>query len=176
MSLLVRPTLITAAYTTVSCVSGAPPTVGVIMRRKRTAGMSKANLDAVDILFLLRGLIGYSAFVSWADVIVRAIRGEASKENLKTFTSSGLLLGFWTLTSGARVREMASLRGAAVELRGLAHDAATQSELRDRQAVEREKAASRQQTLMLALTKWLVALAALTLAVAIAAIVVAIAQ
>jgi hypothetical protein len=146
------------------------------MTEKRTLRSSKANLDAVDILFLLRGLIGYAAFVAWADVIVRAIRGEASKENWKTFTSSGLLLGFWTLTSGAQVREMASLRSAAVELRGLAHDATAQSELRDKRAAERDEAASRQQSLMLSLTKWLVGFAVLTLAVAIAAIVVAVAQ
>lgn len=143
---------------------------------KRTLKSLKANLDAVDILFLLRGVIGYAAFVSWAEVIVRAIRGEASKENWKTFASSGLLLGFWTLTSGARVREMASLRGAAVELRGLARDAAEQSELREKQAAERDDAASRQQRVMLSLTKWLVALAVLTLAVAVTAIVVAIAE
>jgi hypothetical protein len=143
---------------------------------KRTLKSLKANLDAVDILFLLRGAIGYAAFVSWAEVIVRAIRGEASKENWKTFASSGLLLGFWTLTSGARVREMASLRGAAVELRGLARDAAEQSELREKQAAERDDAASRQQRVMLSLTKWLVVLAVLTLAVAVTAIVVAIAE
>lgn len=112
----------------------------------------KANVDPVDVWFGLGGLIGYAAFVSWADVIVRAIRGEDAKENWRTTTSTGMLIGIWTLTSGARVREMAALRGATVEMRALVHDAAAQSELRDRRATQRDHDASQQQARMLSLT------------------------
>lgn len=136
----------------------------------------KANIDAVDVLFVLMGSVGYAAFVSWANVIVRAIRGEEANENWRTVASSGVLVGVWALMSGARVREMASLRGAAVEMRGLVHDAAAQSELRDRRATQRDHDASQQQARMLSLTRWLVALAGLTLAAAIVTLVVATAQ
>lgn len=132
------------------------------------------NIDAVDVWFgLVPGLIRYAAFVSWADVIVRAIRGEEARENWKTRSATGALIGIWTLTSGARVREMASLRSAAVEMRGLAHDATAQAELRDQRVAERNRLASQQQTRMLLLTRWLVALAGLTLAAAIVTLVIA---
>ncbi|HET9154262.1 MAG TPA: hypothetical protein VFN85_09130 [Solirubrobacterales bacterium] len=136
----------------------------------------KANMDAVDVVFVLFGSVGYAAFVSWANVIVRAIRGEEVKESWRTVASSGVLVGVWALMSGARVREMAALRGAAVEMRGLVHDAAAQSEVRDRRAAERDDSASQQQERMLLLTRWLVALAGLTLAAAIVTLVVALAQ
>lgn len=136
----------------------------------------KADVDAVDVLFVLMGLVGYGAFVSWANVIVRALRGEDAKENWRTSTSTGMLIGIWTLTSGTRVREMAALRGAAVEMRSLVHDAAAQSEVRDQRAAERDHHASQQQAHMLSLTKWLVALAGLTLAAALVTLMVAIAQ
>lgn len=135
-----------------------------------------ANIDAVDVLFLLAGVVRHAAFVSWAKVIVRAIRGEEAKEDWRTLASTGLLIGTWALTSGAKVREMASLRGAAVEMRELVHEATVQSEVRDRQAAERDQRASRQEARMLSLTKWLVLLAGLTLAAAIVTLVVAIAS
>lgn len=147
------------------------------MVEKRLLRRLKANVDAVDVWFgLVPGMVGYAAFISWANVIVRAIRGEEAKENWRTFMSTGALIGIWTLTTGARVREMASLRGAAVEMRGLAHEAAAQSEIRDQRAAERDRRASRQQAHMLSLTKWLVALAGLTLAAAIVALMVSIVQ
>lgn len=128
-------------------------------------------------MFWLRArLARYAAFISWANVIVRAIRGEEAREDWKTFASTGFLIGVWTLTTGAKVREMATLRGAAVEMRGLMDEANLQFGLRDRQAAERYKRASMQEARMLSLTKWLVALAVLTLAAAIITLVVAVAQ
>jgi hypothetical protein len=135
-----------------------------------------AYLDGIDLLFFFAGLARYATFVSWANVIVRAIRGEEAKENCRTLASTGLFLGTWVLTSSAKVREMASLRGAAVEMRGLVHEATLQSELRDRQASERDQRASRQEARMLSLTKWLLFLAGLTLVAAIATLVMAIAK
>lgn len=135
-----------------------------------------AYLDVIDMLFFLAGLARYATFVSWANVVVRAIRGEEAKENWRTLASTGLFLGTWVLTSSAKVREMASLRGAAVEMRGLVHEATVQSELRDRQAAERDHRASRQEERMLSLTKWLLLLAGLTLVAAIVTLAVAIAK
>lgn len=147
------------------------------MAKKPFLRRLKASVDPVDVLFgIVPASLGYAAFVSWANVIVRAVRGEEAKENWKTFMSTAMFIGVWALMSGARVREMASLRGAAVEMRGLAHEAAAQSEIRDRQAAERDRHASRLQAHMLSLTKWLVALAGLTLAAAIVALMVSIAQ
>jgi hypothetical protein len=146
------------------------------MPEKRLRRRVNTHVDAVDVWFgLLPAFAGYAAFVSWANVIVRAIRGEQAKEEWRTFASTGLLIGIWTLTSSAKVREMASLRGVAVEMRGLVHEATVQSELRDRQADKREQRASRQEARMLSLTRWLVALAGVTLAAAIVTLVIAIA-
>jgi hypothetical protein len=126
------------------------------MAERRLIQEVKASVDAVDVWFgLLPGFARYAAFVSWANVIVRAIRGEEAKEDWRTFLSTGLLIGVWTLTSDAKVREMASLRGAAVEMRGLVDEATIQSELRDRLASERDDRSSRQAARMLSLTKWL---------------------
>lgn len=145
------------------------------MAEKRFLQRLTENIDAVDVWFgLVPGLIRYAAFVSWADVIARAIRGEAARENWRTRFATGALIAIGTITSGARVREMASLRGAAVEMRGLVRDAAAQAELRDQRAAERDRLASQQQMHMLSLTRWLVALAGLTLAAAIVTLVVAV--
>lgn len=145
------------------------------MAEKRFLQRLTENIDAVDMWFgFIPALILYAAFVSWADVIVRAIRGEAARENWRTRIATGALIAIWTITSGARVREMASLRGAAVEMRGLVDDATAQAEVRDQRAAERDRLASQQQMRILSLTKWLVALAGLTLAAAIITLVIAV--
>jgi len=144
------------------------------MTEKRFLRRLTENVDAVDLWFgFVPGLIRYAAFVSWADVIVRAIRGEAARENWRTRFATGALIAIGTITSGARIKEMASLRGAAVEMRGLVRDAAAQAELRDQRVAERDHLASQQQVRMLSLTRWLVALAGLTLAAAIVTLVIA---
>ncbi len=146
------------------------------MDQKRLFRRVTAGIDAVDVWFgFVPAFARYAAFVSWANVIVRAIRGEEAMENWRTFASTGILISVWTLTSGAKVREMASLRGAAVEMRALVQEANMQSELRDVQADERDQRISRQEARMLSLTKWLVLLAGLTLAAAIVTLVVALA-
>lgn len=127
----------------------------------------KAHFDGVDIWTMSLTAARYAAFVAWADVIVRAIRGEDSKENWKTFSSTTVLMGLSALQSGSEIRQLASLRDAAVEMRHLVDDATKQAELRDQQAAERNRQSEAQQTRLLRLTKWLVALAALTLAAAI---------
>jgi len=146
---------------------------------KRRAGILQwltANVDFVDVWFVLQAATGYAAFVSWAEVIVRAIRGEASQENWKTRSSSAALIAFWACTSAVRLRAAASLRGAAVEMHGLVDEAAKQAELRDQRATERDRQSAEQQARMLVFTRWMAALAALTLAAAIVTLAVTIAR
>jgi hypothetical protein len=145
------------------------------MGAQRFTRWLKANVDGVDALTFSLALARYLACVAWADVIVRAIRDEEAKENWKTFSSSAVLMALSALQSGAEIREFASLRGAAVEMRGLVHDAARQAELREQRAAERDRESAAQQERILRLTKWLVALATLTLAAAIVTLAVTIA-
>ena len=146
------------------------------MIRQRVFAWLKANVDGVDVLTVSLGCARYAAFVAWADVIVRAIRGEAAKENWKTTSSSVVFISLSALQSGAEIREFASLRGAAVDMRKLVDDAAEQAKLREQGAAERDRQAAEQQSRMLRFTKWLVAFAVLTLAAAIVTLVVTIAQ
>jgi hypothetical protein len=81
------------------------------------------------------------------------------------FVSTAAAMSAFALVSGTRVREAAALRGAAVEVRELVREAAEDAERRDQRAAE-------QQARLTRLTKWLVALAALTLAAAAVTLVV----
>ncbi len=146
------------------------------MTQNRLPRWLKANIDAVDIWTVCLAFARYAAFVAWADVIVRAIRGEEAEENWKTFSSSAILIGLSALQSGTEIREFASLRGAAVEMRHLVDDAAKQAELRDQHAAERDRRAEEQQERALLLNKRMVALASLTLVAAIVTLAVALVQ
>ncbi len=136
----------------------------------------RTHFDAVDVWTMALTAARYAGFVAWTDVIVRAIRGEEAKENWKTSSSTAVLLGLSALQSGAEIREFASLRGAAVEMRHLVDDAAKQAELRDHHAAERDRRAEEQQARMLLLNKRMVAVAALTLAVAVVTLAAALAR
>lgn len=146
------------------------------MTRARIIGRLKTNLpDSIDLWFgLLPWLTGYAAFVSWASLIVRAIRGEEVKEDWRLFVSSGAFIATRTVVAGARVREAAALRGAAVEMRELVREATEEAERRNQRAEDRDHRESRRQARLYRLTVWLVVLAALTLAAAIVTLVVSI--
>jgi hypothetical protein len=74
-------------------------------------------VDSTEVFFgLLPAAAGYAAFVSWASLIVRAIRGEDVKEDWRVWTSTAALMASFVLISGTRVRETAALRSAAVEM------------------------------------------------------------
>lgn len=66
----------------------------------------------------------------------------------------------FTLVAGTRIRETAALRGAAVEMRELVREATVDAQRRDQRAAEQQDRLTR-------FTKWLVLLAAVTLAAAI---------
>ena len=128
----------------------------------------KAYLDPIEMFFgLMPMMTGYAAFVSWASLIVRGVRGEEAKEDWRVFVSTGAFIAARSLVSGTHVRETVALRSAAVEMRELARDAAEEAERRDQRAGEDQDRLTR-------LTKRLVTLAALTLAAAIVTLVVSI--
>lgn len=143
---------------------------------QRQLGWLKANVDGVDALTLSLAVARYAAFVAWAEVIVRAIRGEDSKENWKTFSSSVVLIGLSALQAGAEIREFASLRGATVEMRSLVHDAAEQAALREQRAAKRDRQSAKQQSTTLMINKGMIVLAGLTLTVAIVTLAITLAR
>jgi|HubBroStandDraft_6_1064221.scaffolds.fasta_scaffold05284_9 hypothetical protein len=128
----------------------------------------KSYIDSTDLLFgIFPAAAIYAAFVTWAPLIVRANRGEEVKEDWRLFASTAAAMSAFTLISGTRVREARAVRGAAIEVRELVRVATEDAERRDRRAAE-------QQDRLAWLTRWLVALAALTLAAAVVTLVVAI--
>lgn len=127
----------------------------------------KANVDSLDVFLLLVAGAGYATFVSWASLIVRAIRGENVKEDWRVLVSSAAVMSAFALVSGTRIRETAALRAAAVETRELVREASED-------AGRREQRAAEQQGRLTRLTKWLVLLAAVTLAAATVTLVVSI--
>jgi hypothetical protein len=100
--------------------------------------------------------VRFAAFTAWGNLIVRLIRGEEAKEDWRTLSSAAALITFSTLTSAAEAREFASLRQAAVEVRGLVDDATAQAKLRDQRAAERDRRAAEQQERILFVNKWVV--------------------
>lgn len=133
----------------------------------------KTNIHPTEVWFLFGALTRFAAFTAWGNLIVRLNRGEEAKEDWRTLSSAAALITFSTLTSAAEAREFASLREAAVEMRGLVDNAAAQAEVRDQRAAERDRQAAKQQERMLQTNKQAVRLAAITLAVAILTLVVA---
>jgi hypothetical protein len=127
----------------------------------------KTNVDSVDMFLLLAAGAGYAAFVSWTSLIVRSIRGEEVEEDWRLFVSSAAVMSAFTLVSGSRIRETAALRAAAVETREIVREAAADAQRREQRAAEQQDRLTR-------LTKWLVLLAAVTLAAAIVTLVVSI--
>lgn len=136
----------------------------------------KANIHPTEVWFFFGAMVRFAAFTAWGNLIVRLIRGEEAEEDWRTFSSAAALITFSTLTSAGEAREFASLREAAVEMRGLVDDAATQAKRRDERAAERDRQAAEQQADMLLLNKRMVMFSVLTLAVALVALAVTLAQ
>jgi hypothetical protein len=124
--------------------------------------------DSTEIYFgMLPASAFYAAFVTWASLLVRAIRGEDVEPDWRVYASTAAAMATYTITSATRVRETAALRGAAVEMRAVVHQAAEDAKLREQRAAESDRRLTR-------LTKRLVLLAALTLAAAFVTLVVSI--
>jgi hypothetical protein len=136
----------------------------------------KENIHPTEAWFFFFAMVRFAAFTAWGNLIVRLIRGEEAKEDWRTLSSAAALITFTTLTSAGEAREFASLREAAVGMRGLVDDAAAQAELRDQRAAERDRRAAEQQDRMLRLNKRAIVLAAVTLAAAIVTLAVTIAR
>ncbi len=127
----------------------------------------RTNIHPTEVWFFCFAMVRFAAFTAWGNLIVRLIRGEDAKEDWRTLSSAAALITFTTLTSAGETREFATLRGAAVEMRRLIGDAEAEAELRDQRASARDRENAEQQTRTLQLTKWLVALATVTLAAAL---------
>jgi len=145
-----------------------------MVRERFLAGL-KQYVDPIDVFYgFLPAITGYAALVSWADLVVRAIRGETVKEDWRGWGSTAAFIAALTVVSGGRVRQTESLHSAAVEMRELLRDGTEEARRREQVADERDRRDSDRQERLHALTIWLVALAALTLAAAIVTLVVSI--
>jgi len=126
------------------------------------------HIDSFDLLFgIFPAAANIAAFVSWASLITRAIRGEEVKEDWRLFASTGAAMAAFAFNRATHVREAAAMRGTAVELRELVREAAEDAQRRDQRAAQQQDRLTR-------LTKWLVLLAAVTLAAAFVTLVVTI--
>jgi len=124
--------------------------------------------DSTEVYFgLLPASAFYAAFVTWASLIVRAIRGEDVEPDWRVYVSTAAAMATFTIVSATRVREIAALRGAAVEMRRVVREAAEDAQRRDQRAAERDRRLNR-------LTTRLVTLAALTLVAAVVTLAVSI--
>lgn len=105
--------------------------------RQRFAREVGLRFDGVDWLFgLIPGLFGYAAFVAWADVIVRALRGEDASENWKTLVGSAGYIGSRAMVSSTNVHASFVLNEAISETRQLLREAAEEAEARDQRVRE----------------------------------------
>src|ERR1700728_1932701 len=66
-------------------------------QRQAISGWLKANLDPSVLWFVLHAFASFTAFYTWQDEIVRAIKGEEAKDEWKTNMPTSLLIVFWTL-------------------------------------------------------------------------------
>jgi len=135
--------------------------------------LKASPIDSFDVVFgVLPAAASYAAFVTWASLIVRALRGEDVKEDWRTFVASGALLGAYGMKSATQVREMVALRGATADVRRLAMLANEEAHRRDQRAADQARREDERQESLERLTKRLVLIASLTLAVAVVALVV----
>jgi len=103
----------------------------------------RAYIDGFDVLFgLFPGLTGYAAFVSWARVIVRALRGEAVIEDRRTTYATAAFIAARAISSGTHVRQSVALHESIRELRELLGEAAADAEAREKRLAETLEAAA----------------------------------
>lgn len=76
----------------------------------------RATFDSFDIFFgLLPLMASYAAFVCWAKLIVRAIRGEEVQEDWRVTVATAAHIGIRALVAATEVRESVALRQAVGE-------------------------------------------------------------
>lgn len=116
---------------------------------------------------LLSAVGAYAAFLSWAPLIVRAIRGEPVREDWRLLTGIAAAMASYAVKSGAQIRQAEALRQAVIGPREVQRDAAEDSKRRDERAAKLQEGLNR-------FTRRLVLIAALTLGASIVAVAVAI--
>jgi hypothetical protein len=99
----------------------------------------RTNVDSFDVFFgFIPWFAGYVAFVVWARLIVRALRGEEAVQDWTTDIATAFFIGVGAVVSGARVRTAASLHTSVTETRELLKDAAGDAARRDQAAGKRD--------------------------------------
>jgi hypothetical protein len=144
------------------------------------------NIDVFDLVFGFGPwLAAYAAFVSWLNLIVRAVRGEDVRQDRRTTYATAAFIGARAIYSATHTRETVGLHNSVVELRQLQREAAKDAEARDRRMREllqqaaadaeaREKRAADRERNLYKINVAMAVLAGLTLAAAIVTLVVTI--
>ncbi len=125
--------------------------------------------DLFETLAVAERLAGYLAFVSWANLIVRAIKGEAVEEDWRVWLTSA----FYIATSGFRaaveLRSGVGTHAASVEARAIMCQAATDASEREQRDTARDERLFRINAAM-------AVLAGVTLTVAVTSLIITLAR
>ena len=129
---------------------------------------TRKYFDGFDLVVgFLPWFAGYVAFVVWARLIVRAIRGEEVVQEWTTDVATALFIAAGALVSAARVRNSVSIHGTVVEARELLRDTKADADRRSESAAVRDDKMYRLTTRMAWVAGLTLAAAVVTLAVAV---------
>lgn len=143
---------------------------------------TRASIDSFDVFFgLLPLATSYAAFIAWANLIVRAIRGEEVEQDWRASGASAAHIAMRSLVAATEVRESVALRQAVgdtrqavsdthravSDTRQLVHEIALDAVERDRRAEERQDQLYKVQLTMAWVAGLTLIAAIVTLAVAI---------
>ena len=126
-------------------------------------------VDAYDAFSMFLWMTGFSAFVSWAQMIVRAIRGEAVQQDWRTTYSAAAFIAALVVGSASKARGGAALGESLVEMRKLLREGAKDAEARDKRATVMQKQLYRVNVAMASLAGLTLLAAIVTLVVTIVA-------
>lgn len=102
-------------------------------------GRPRTYVDSFDVFFgYIPWFAGYLAFVVWARLIVRALRGEKAVQDWTTDIATAFFIGVGAVVSAARVRTAVSLHTSVTETRELLKDAAADAARQDQAGAKRD--------------------------------------
>jgi hypothetical protein len=95
------------------------------------------DIDVFDLVFGFGPwMAAYAAFVTWLNLIVRAVRGEDVEQDRRTTYATAAFIGARAIYSATHTRETVGLHNSVVELRELQREAAKDAEARDKRMRE----------------------------------------
>jgi len=121
--------------------------------------------DGFEILAVASRLTGYMAFVSWANLIVRAVKGEAVEDGWRVWLSSAAYVGTSAFLAAMQLRAGVGTHATTAEARGMMRQAATDAEQREQRDAARDGRLYRVNTAMAILAGVTLAAAIVTLVV-----------